>query len=723
MTDDIGYAGLMSSDAPAEGPIEVLERELTVAKLALFARRAPVNAAATIANAVLLCALLYPTASHLQLQVWGALQLTGAFWFGYRTRRPRRPPRGSRRGLLRATLFCTFAGLSLGSVVLMVAGASDVGHVLVFVTLAAMASAASTTLASIPQAAYGYIAGALLVPAVFWLLHGNREYVILALLAVSMTSFLVFNARITYEGFLEGLARGRQVERLRARFHAEQAEWLDLSQGTEAFALLDANGDLLLWNQRFEQAVAPGSVQRGRPYRELLARCARPPLTVDGATVSQAQWLELRCDWEHPETELLEQYPDGVFYRVSTRRLASGRHAVLAVNVTALKRTERALHEGELALLRAQRHESVGVIAGGVAHDFNNLLTAVGGAAELLAAEVESGEGQELLGDIIASVERGSRLTRQLLAYGRKQPRNPRPLDWNEVLTRQLPLFRLLLPATIQLDARLDPELWSIEADPEQLEQVVMNLVLNARDAMPLGGELRLCTRNVAPDRVELSVQDNGVGMEPETAERAFEPFFSTKQQHLGSGLGLSAVQGIVRQSGGNVSLHSSPQQGTRVTVLLPRCEASAGPSSSRQRSSLQPLPDRLETRVLLVDDDELVLATTASLLQRLGYGVLTANGPRAALELLTRERGAFSLLVTDVVMPDMNGAELARAARELVPELKVLFISGYDAGFLEPFDAPNVLQKPFSREQLEQAVAKALASPRSRAARRAPGA
>jgi CheY-like chemotaxis protein len=240
---------------------------------------------------------------------------------------------------------------------------------------------------------------------------------------------------------------------------------------------------------------------------------------------------------------------------------------------------------------------------------------------------------------------------------------------------------------------------------------------------MPLGGELRLCTRNVAPDRVELSVQDNGVGMEPETAERAFEPFFSTKQQHLGSGLGLSAVQGIVRQSGGNVSLHSSPQQGTRVTVLLPRCEASAGPSSSRQRSSLQPLPDRLETRVLLVDDDELVLATTASLLQRLGYGVLTANGPRAALELLTRERGAFSLLVTDVVMPDMNGAELARAARELVPELKVLFISGYDAGFLEPFDAPNVLQKPFSREQLEQAVAKALASPRSRAARRAPGA
>jgi len=719
----MGYPDPMSSPAPTEGPLAVLERELTVAKLELFARRAPVNAAATIANAVLLCALLYPTAPHLPLQLWGALQLAGALWFGYRTRRPRRAPRGAPRGLVRATVFCGFAGLNLGSVVWLVAGASDVGHVLVFVTLAAMASAASTTLASIPQAAYSYIAGTLLVPAVFWLFHGDREYVILALLAVSMTSFLVFNARITYEGFLEGLGRARQVERLRARFHAEQAEWLDLSRGTEACALLDANGDLLLWNQRFEESVAPGAVSRGQPYRELLAQCAMLPLTVDGQAVSAEEWLELRCDREYPETELLESYPGGVFYRVSTRRLPSGRHAVLAVNVTALKRTERALYEGELALLRAQRHESVGVIAGGVAHDFNNLLTAVGGAAELLAAEVESPEGQELLGDIIASVERGSRLTRQLLAYGRKQPRNPRPMDWNDVLTRQLPLFRLLLPATIQLDAALDPELWNIEADPEQLEQVVMNLVLNARDAMPLGGELRLSTRNVAPDRVELCVEDNGVGMDAETADRAFEPFFSTKQQHHGSGLGLSAVQGIVRQSGGSVFLHSGPRQGTRATVVLPRSQAAAEPSSSRQRSSLQPLPERQGTRLLLVDDEELVLATTASLLQRLGYSVLTASRPGAALELLKSEREGISLLVTDVVMPDMNGAELAAAARELIPDLRVLFISGYDAGFLEPFDAPNVLQKPFSRELLERAVARALAGQQARIARQAPSA
>jgi CheY-like chemotaxis protein/anti-sigma regulatory factor (Ser/Thr protein kinase) len=291
------------------------------------------------------------------------------------------------------------------------------------------------------------------------------------------------------------------------------------------------------------------------------------------------------------------------------------------------------------------------------------------------------------------------------------------------VLTPQLPLLRLLRPATIQLDAALDPDLWNIEADPEQLEQVVMNLVLNARDAMPLGGELRLSTRNLAPDRVELCVQDNGVGMEPETAERAFEPFFSTKQQHHGSGLGLSAVQGIVRQSGGSVSLHSSPNQGTSVTVVLPRSQAAAEPSSSRQRSSLLPLPERIETRVLLVDDEELVLATTASLLKRLGYSVLTANRPVAALELLRRERGNVSLLVTDVVMPDMNGAELAAAARELIPELRVLFISGYDAGFLEPFDARNVLQKPFSREQLERAVGKTLSGYRARAARQAPGA
>ncbi|HKO90112.1 MAG TPA: ATP-binding protein [Polyangiaceae bacterium] len=704
----MGYLSAVSRPAPPEGPPGTVERELNVAKLSLFARRALVNATTTAANALLLCALLYPTAPRLWLGLWGALQLGGAFWFSRRSRKPRRPPRGSERGLRRAIVFCTLAGGSLGSVVLLVEGSSDVTRLLVFVTLAAMASAASTTLAAIPRAAQGYIGGALLVPTLFWLHEGQLEYVILALLSVSMTAFLVFNARVTNEAFLEGFARARQMEALSARFQAEQAEWLDLSQGSEAFALLDADAHVLLWNHRFEQVMLPGAVQRGSPYRELLANCALQPSTVDGAPVTTSDWLALRMGLARRDTELLEGYPGEVFYRVSARTLPSGRQAVLAVNVSALKQAENALHERELALLRAQRQESIGVIAGGVAHDFNNLLTAVGGAAEMLSAEVRSPEAVSLVQDILTSVERGSRLARQLLAYGRKQTLKPRSLDLNELLSGRLALFRRLLPTTIQIETEFEPALWSILADPEQIEQVAMNLVLNARDAMPRGGVLRLRTRNIAPACVEFQVEDTGVGMSQETAERAFEPFFSTKSENRGSGLGLSAVQGIVRQSGGTVTLDTGQGRGTRIIVALPRSEAPALPSTLPQD---QERPERSPSaaHLLVVDDEVLVLEVTTRLLRRLGYTVSAASRPSDALELLTREGGKVSLLLTDVVMADMNGADLAAAARRMQPDLPVVFMSGYDPGLVAQFETHDVLHKPFSREQLGRAIKAAL--------------
>jgi len=698
----------VSCPAPPEGPPGSVERELTVAKLSLFARRALVNATSTAANALLLCALLYPTAPRLPLALWGALQLGGAAWFSYRSRKPRRPPRGSERGLRRAIVFCTLAGVALGSVVLLIEGSSDVTRLLVFVTLAAMASAASTTLASIPRAAQGYIGGTLLLPTLFWLYQGQLEYVILALLSVSMTVFLVFNARVTNEAFLEGFSRARQMEALSARFQAEQAEWLDLSQGSEAFVLLDGDSRILLWNHRFEQVMLPGAVERGAPYRELLACCAIKPSTVDGKPVTTNEWLDLRCGLATRDAELLEGYPGEMYYRVSARTLPSGRQAVLAVNVSALKRAEHALHERELALLRAQRQESIGVIAGGVAHDFNNLLTAVGGAAEMLTAEVRSQEALNLVQDILTSVERGSRLARQLLAYGRKQTLKPRSLELNELLSGRLPLFRRILPTTIQIETDFEPDLWSIMADPEQIEQVAMNLLLNARDAMPRGGVLRLRTKNLEPASVEFRVEDTGVGMSQETAERAFEPFFSTKSENRGSGLGLSAVQGIVRQSGGTVTLETGLGRGTRIIVELPRSDANTRPSSAprdKGRSERSPSPAHL----LVVDDEVLVLEVTARLLRRLGYTVSAASRPSDALELLTREGGKVSLLLTDVVMADMNGADLAAAARRVQPDLPVVFMSGYDPGLVAQFETHDVLQKPFSREQLGRAIRAAL--------------
>jgi CheY-like chemotaxis protein len=268
----------------------------------------------------------------------------------------------------------------------------------------------------------------------------------------------------------------------------------------------------------------------------------------------------------------------------------------------------------------------------------------------LLTTGVSRPEDLGLLRDIMASVERGSRLTRQLLAYGRRLPRNPRVLVLNELLERNLPLFRRLVPATVRFETSLSSELL---------------------------------------------------------------PFVSTKERHLGSGLGLSAVQGIVRQSGGNVIVHSELGQGTSISVRLPR---SSG-SGAQVASALAPAPraPAEKNRLLLVVDDEgRVLEVTRRLLVRLGYRVLDAARPELALRLLEERQDEVALLLTDLVMPRMNGAELAAAARETRPDLPVLFMSGYDPGLVEQFGTEEILQKPFTLEQLGQAVERALGrSPR----------
>ncbi|HTV24203.1 MAG TPA: hypothetical protein VMG12_36170, partial [Polyangiaceae bacterium] len=256
--------GLGGSDEPVA--LDAAEREVNIAKLALLARRTGVQAAATAANAVLLTIVLWPTAPRPWLWLWALQQLGGAAFLFARSRRRRREPRGTRRGIRRSTAASTFLGVTLGCAVFLLGGASELGRVLVLVTLAAMASAASTTLAPIPSAARGYIAGALLIPTARWMVHGDVEYVALALLAVSMASFLVFNARITHDAFIESLRREREIGRLTIQFRDERAEWLDWSQAMEAFVLLDSGGQLLLWNSRFQGLVQPASVERGRNY-------------------------------------------------------------------------------------------------------------------------------------------------------------------------------------------------------------------------------------------------------------------------------------------------------------------------------------------------------------------------------------------------------------------------------------------------------------------------
>jgi signal transduction histidine kinase/CheY-like chemotaxis protein len=383
--------------------------------------------------------------------------------------------------------------------------------------------------------------------------------------------------------------------------------------------------------------------------------------------------------------------------------------------------------QAEGALRQAQRIEAIGQLTGGVAHDFNNLLTVVLGNIDLLQnlAGIDRAAA-ERLATMRAAAERGAALTAQLLAFARRQPLVPRDVDVNAILQGMRNLLASALGARIRIDYALAEDLWSARVDPTQLELVVLNLAINARDATPQAGVVGITTRNchyvpppagaappadapAAGDYVAIAVTDSGSGMPPEVLARAFEPFFTTKPIGSGSGLGLSQVLGVTRQSGGGVQIDSKPGHGTCVTVFVPRGAAVIAPAVAPTRCHPSVRPAR--AMVLVVDDDDAVRGTTAQMVVALGYGAMEAASGAAALALL-REPSAAEVLLTDIAMPAMSGPDLARQARLLRPALPIVFISGY--ADLETFVAEpglgRLLNKPFRSAELAQALAEALA-------------
>ncbi|HSA92697.1 MAG TPA: PAS domain S-box protein [Terriglobales bacterium] len=393
---------------------------------------------------------------------------------------------------------------------------------------------------------------------------------------------------------------------------------------------------------------------------------------------------------------------------------------MFAENVT----ERRALEE---QLRQSQKMEAVGRLAGGIAHDFNNLLTVIQGYTELLLERVEGDTPMRAeLDEIGKAAERATSLTRQLLAFSRQQVLEPKVLDLNTVVGSIEQLLRRLLGEDIALYAHLTSDLGHVRADPGQIEQVVMNLAVNSRDAMPRGGKLVIETANVELDSayahehpsvrpgsyVMLAVSDTGVGMDEETRARVFEPFFTTKEKGKGTGLGLATVYGIVKQSEGYIWVYSEPEQGTSVKVYLPRVDEPA-PSGTPQPAA----PERYHgsETVLLVEDEEGVRSLVRHVLDRHGYRVLEARHGREALLLSERTEGAIHLLLTDVILEQMSGPELAAQLSPLRPQLKVLYMSGYtdDAighhGVLAA--GTEFLQKPFSTEALMRKVRQVLDS------------
>src|SRR5881396_1278167 len=356
-----------------------------------------------------------------------------------------------------------------------------------------------------------------------------------------------------------------------------------------------------------------------------------------------------------------------------------------AIEDAVVRRDRRRL---EQQLRASQRLEAVGRLAGGVAHDFNNVLTAVLGSTELLILDTPPGAAKREELDIIREAATHAQdLIRQLLAFSSRQALKPVVLDLNHLVKNVGKMLRRLIGENIQLTTEPAAELDAVCADPGQLEQVLVNLVVNARDAMPQGGRLTIATANVhvaeggarvlavPPGRyVVLRVTDTGAGMDAATLERAFEPFFTTKPRGKGTGLGLATVYGIVRQSGGHIEVESMPGAGTTFRIYLPRVEDVA----EQGAASTAAAPARGAETVLVVEDDERVRALARKALEQAGYRVLVAAGGKEALAAAEGHDGPIDLLMTDVVMPEMNGRTLTRRLTQRHPDLKVLYMSGY---------------------------------------------
>ena len=407
---------------------------------------------------------------------------------------------------------------------------------------------------------------------------------------------------------------------------------------------------------------------------------------------------------------------------------ATGEFLCFARDLSDSKRAAEALRQSEEQLRQSQKMEAIGRLAGGVAHDFNNLLTVINANAEVALGLVY--ENDPLHGDLTEirkAAGRAATLTRQLLAFSRREFIQPRVVCLNEIVTEMEKMLRRLIGEDVDLVTRLEADLDNVKADPGQLEQVLVNLAVNARHAMPRGGQLTVTTRNCELSRpkpthdgdvsaghyVLLSMSDTGHGMAADLLPRIFEPFFTTKSSDGGTGLGLAMVYGIVKQSSGHVVVGSEPGVGTTFDIYLPRENArreTAVPVHARASHAING-----ET-ILLVEDEEAVRNLVRRVLVGAGYRVLAADNGGEALLICEREQGPIDMILTDVIMPHMSGRELVDRLSTLRPDLKVLFASGYTSDALEHHgvrgDGPHFIAKPFNVSEIRRKVREVLDAP-----------
>jgi PAS domain S-box-containing protein len=518
-------------------------------------------------------------------------------------------------------------------------------------------------------------------------------------------------------------------ERTGRREHREARDALRLSEarferlaesGIVGISIGDINGGILQANDAFLEQI-------GYTFEEIRSKDIRwtdlTPPDWSGADDTALEALRTTGIARPFEKELLRKDGTRIPLLIGLAVLDYPMTIVVTVDLTARKRAEEALRQTREQLLHAQKMEAVGSLAGGIAHDFNNILSVILSYAEMLQMDIEP--GSPMLADIEEIRKAGKRaaeLTRNLLAFSRKQVLQPKLVDLNDVVARMNAMLRRVIGENIELVTIPAQAIDQVIVDPGQVEQVLMNLVVNARDALPDGGRVTLESANVVLDEsyafehlgvrpgphVMIAVSDNGTGMDTETQARIFEPFFTTKEKGRGTGLGLSTVFGIVKQSGGSIWVYSEPGRGTTFKVYFPSAPADA--DIDGESAPAVPPPDLRGTEtVLLVEDEERVRVVTRTILRRFGYSVLEASGGGDALLLAERHISRIALMLTDVVMPRMSGRDLAERMRAMRPDLKVLYMSGYtdnvimQQGELDPGEA--FIQKPITPDALARKV------------------
>lgn len=524
----------------------------------------------------------------------------------------------------------------------------------------------------------------------------------------------------TYQSFIRDISERRRAE---SELRAEREQLLSIFDSIEETVYIsDPVTYEILYANKFLEEILGKKVVGKLCYRELQGFDS-PCEFCTNKIIVECKPVPYR--WEYYNKFLKKhvsiidriiKWPDGRDVRFE-----------LAIDITGLKNAEAEREKLNEKLAQAQKLESIGRLAGGVAHDFNNMLSVIIGHCEFAQSRLASDDPVfSNLDEILKAAKRSADLTQQLLAFARKQTVTPKVLNLNETISGMLKMLSRLIGEDIELKWLPGRELWNIRIDPSQVDQILANLCVNARDAISGGdGKITIETSNVSlasewcsartgyipGDYVVISISDNGCGMSPETVANIFEPFFTTKALGKGTGLGLSTVYGIVKQNNGFVNVYSEPGTGTTFRLYLPKLT---------EKEEFQPAPASEEKKkesgnatILLVEDEPAILKMTAMLLERLGYTVVPSANPSEALQTAREFKGEINLLMTDVIMPEMNGRDLAMRLQSIYPNIKRLFMSGYTAdviahhGVLD--EGVNFIQKPFSITDLAEKVRKSL--------------